>query len=33
MSLLDIGALMVDVRADGVGYTYLDKHGTCSTTW
>ena len=27
ISLLDIGALLVDVRADGVGYTYLDKHG------
>ncbi len=25
VSLLDIGALMVDVRADGVGYTYLDQ--------
>jgi 3',5'-cyclic AMP phosphodiesterase CpdA len=28
VSLLDIGALMVDVRPDGVGYTYLDKHGS-----
>jgi hypothetical protein len=28
VTLLDIGALMVDVRADGVGYTYLDKHGS-----
>ena len=28
VSLLDIGALMVDVRAGGVGYTFLDKHGT-----
>ena len=28
VSLLDIGALLVDVRADGVGYTYLDKHGS-----
>ncbi len=28
ISLLDIGALMVDVRTDGtVGYTYLDQHG------
>jgi predicted phosphodiesterase len=27
ISLLDIGALMVDVRPDGVGYTYLDKLG------
>ena len=27
VSLLDIGALMVDVRTDGVGYTYLDQHG------
>lgn len=26
-SLLDIGALMVEVRADGVGYTYLDQDG------
>lgn len=29
VSLLDIGALMVDVRIDGsVGYTYLDQHGS-----
>jgi hypothetical protein len=28
VSLLDIGALMVDVRADGVGYSFLDKHGS-----
>ncbi|MDX6598154.1 MAG: tartrate-resistant acid phosphatase type 5 [Gaiellales bacterium] len=28
VSLLDIGALVVDVRADGVGYTYLDKSGS-----
>jgi hypothetical protein len=28
VTLLDIGALLVDVRADGVGYTYLDKHGS-----
>ncbi len=27
VTLLDIGALLVDVRADGVGYTYLDKRG------
>ena len=27
VSLLDIGALMVEVRADGVGYTYLDQQG------
>jgi predicted phosphodiesterase len=27
VSLLDIGALMVDVRPDGVRYTYLDKLG------
>ena len=27
VSLLDIGALLVDVRADGVGYTYLDQRG------
>jgi predicted phosphodiesterase len=27
ISLLDIGALTVDVRVDGIGYTYLDKHG------
>jgi hypothetical protein len=27
-SLLDIGALMVEVRVDGIGYTYLDKHGS-----
>ena len=28
VSLLDIGALMVEVRAGGVGYTFLDKHGS-----
>ena len=29
ISLLDIGALLVDVRTDGtVGYTYLDQHGS-----
>ena len=28
VSLLDIGALMVDVHAAGVGYTFLDKHGS-----
>ena len=29
VSLLDIGALMVDVRPGGsVGYTYLDKRGS-----
>jgi predicted phosphodiesterase len=29
ISLLDIGALMVEVRTDGtIGYTYLDQHGT-----
>jgi predicted phosphodiesterase len=29
ISLLDIGALMVEVRPDRtIGYTYLDKHGT-----
>jgi hypothetical protein len=28
VSLLDIGALVVDVRSDGVGYTYLDKSGS-----
>jgi hypothetical protein len=27
VSLLEIGALTVDVRAGGIGYTYLDKHG------
>ncbi len=27
VSLLDIGALMVEVRSDGVGYTFLDKRG------
>jgi Calcineurin-like phosphoesterase len=27
VSLLDIGALMVDVRIGGVGYTFLDKRG------
>ncbi len=27
VSLLDIGALTVDVRDDSIGYTYLDKHG------
>ncbi|HEY3612286.1 MAG TPA: metallophosphoesterase [Gaiellales bacterium] len=27
VSLLEIGALTVDVRPDGIGYTYLDKHG------
>ena len=28
VSLLDIGALMVEVRAGSIGYTYLDKHGS-----
>ena len=28
ISLLDIGALMVEVEPGGVGYTYLDKHGS-----
>ena len=27
VSLLDIGALIVEVQAGGIGYTYLDKHG------
>jgi hypothetical protein len=27
ISLLDIGALMVDVQRDAIGYTFLDKHG------
>jgi hypothetical protein len=27
ISLLDIGALTVEVQAGGIGYTYLDKHG------
>jgi predicted phosphodiesterase len=28
ISLLDIGALMVEVRAGDIGYTYLDKRGS-----